>query len=117
MRNCDLRNTYKCIVEGGGKFGTMEEYLNWCDCYAVLLMRGIVVGGSQDFTRVLGALYRAVAFFCRPLRPEDTGHRYRPALERHTKALLDYGRFIEDNGLPESLLKITLHIMCCRVKA
>lgn len=47
VRNCDLRNTYKCILKGGGKFGTMEEYLNWCDCYAPLIMRGIIIGGSQ----------------------------------------------------------------------
>lgn len=82
VRNCDLRNTYKCIVQGGGVFGTMEEYLNWCDCYATLLMRGIVVAGSLEFTNVLGNLYQAVAWFCRPLRPEDTGDNYPNILEQ-----------------------------------
>ena len=30
--------------------------------------------------------------------------------------MLEYGRFIEAAGLPESLLKFTLHMMACRVK-
>ena len=49
VRNCDLRNTYKCIIKGGGKFGTMGEYLNWCDCFAPLITRGIIIVGNQAF--------------------------------------------------------------------
>ena len=30
--------------------------------------------------------------------------------------LLSYAKFIETEGLPDMLLKVTLHIMCCRVK-
>ena len=116
VQNCDLRNTYKCIVKGFGKFGTMEEYLNWCDCYAPLIMQGIVIAGSIEFTTIVGNLHRAIAWFCRPLRPEHTGSNYDSTLEQHHSWLLDYGKFIETAGLPESLLKFTLHVMSCRVK-
>lgn len=52
-RNCDLDSPYKCVVKGDGKLGTMDEYLHFFDCYAPLIMRDIIIGESEEFTRIV----------------------------------------------------------------
>ena len=54
-----------------GKFGTMDEYLNFFDCYAPLIMRDIVIGESIAFTKAVADLHHAIAWFCRPLHPAE----------------------------------------------
>lgn len=89
----------------------MDEYLNFFDCYAPLLLRGIQLG-TPEFTTVVGNLMRSIAWFLRPVGDVHTAE-YAAELARHHQYILDYGVFIEEQGLPPSLLKISLHIMAC----
>lgn len=41
---------------------------------------------------------------------------YLSTLDLHHDSFLSYGAFIEQNGLPLSLLKVSLHIMVCQLK-
>ena len=61
---------YKCIVAGDGKLGTMDEYLNFFDCYASLVLRDVQLG-SVEFTACVGNLMQAIAWFLQPPSRED----------------------------------------------
>jgi hypothetical protein len=110
--NVDCDN-YSCIVKGKGKFPTVEQFINWFDIYAPLICRGITIGGSTEFTKVVNNLHAAMVFFCRPYIPGPDGDHsketYRAALDKHAESLLNYAIFVEEKGLPDMLLRSNLH--------
>lgn len=94
---------------------TVEDFLQFFDGFAPLVLRGITLGGDHEFTEVVMNVHKAIVFFCRAYQPLE-GETYSQALERNIEYLLDYGRFIEDHHLPDQLLKFNLHLATCRLK-
>jgi hypothetical protein len=92
--------------------------MNWFYPIAPLLLHDIKLGNSDEFTRIVHGVHRAIDFFARPyIREANEASEYSDDLDIHCESLLDLGRFIEREGLPDKLLSSNLHMCCCRLRA